>query len=711
MHYPDGEELNYSYNSGGQMIAMSGKKGSNSYEYVNFIAYDKFGNRKYIAYGNGTQTTYNYDPANLRLKNLQTTTAAGRLIQNNSYIYDAVGNILQLTNNADPVSEENLYGGVTSNNYTYDNRYQLVSAEGTHQGFDKEHRYTMAMEYGNTGSILRKTQSNQWRKNEGEWLTDAGTSMDYRYSYNGQKPHAVSSIIDNNTETLFTYTYDASGNNLLETNSKASSDRAIVWTEDNRLAAIKAKGNVSHYVYDANGIRTLKMSSSGFNISINGVAAGTDGIDGNFTIYANPYTVVRENQCTKHFFLGSQRILTKISSSDVSHTFYEGYAQNQVGGVDYDSKQTALEGNISINNKQLNIGWYRETRGRVPSPYIKHYLRSKEYGGLSGVNPWQGGTETTDKTATYEEKQYYFHPDHLGSSNYLTDVLGEAYQHIEYLPWGEVFVEERNTQTSRNTFLYTGKELDEATGLYYYEQRYYDPNKSTFLGVDQLTDKYPHISGFAYVGNNPMIYIDPTGMIIDPSELTASEQEKFNNTMKFSCESSRLFNTMYEALDNSETVFKIKIGETNNNAPGQYDRSDNSITFKSVDDMISTNTYMEEFFHAYQQDNLHLYESDKAFNFEFEAKVAKFFMSDQIGLGQFGQGGTNFETMFHFLSPNGFDVNMPNSETINSDGFKSGYMEGAESFMNWNVNNNYGNVHYRTKTEQTPKSLIQLFSK
>ena len=66
MHYPDGEELNYSYNSGGQMIAMSGKKGNNSYEYVNFIAYDKFGNRKYIAYGNGTQTTYNYDPANLR---------------------------------------------------------------------------------------------------------------------------------------------------------------------------------------------------------------------------------------------------------------------------------------------------------------------------------------------------------------------------------------------------------------------------------------------------------------------------------------------------------------------------------------------------------------------------------------------------------------------------------------------------------------------
>ncbi len=90
--------------------------------------------------------------------------------------------------------------------------------------------------------------------------SDAETTVDYRYSYDGQKPHAVSSIIDNNTETLHTFTYDASGNNLLETNSKASSDRQMVWTEDNRLASIKARGNISHYLYDANGIRTLKMS-------------------------------------------------------------------------------------------------------------------------------------------------------------------------------------------------------------------------------------------------------------------------------------------------------------------------------------------------------------------------------------------------------------------------------------------------------------------
>ena len=241
---------------------------------------------------------------------------------------------------------------------------QLV---GSFAGRDKEYRYSTQMKYGDTGNILRKTQSNEFRKYEGDWSTVDESSMDYSYSYDGQKPHAVSSIVDANTETLFTYTYDASGNNLIETNSKASSDRQIVWTEDNRIAAIKARGNVSHYIYDANGIRTLKMNSSSFNISVNGVTAGSTTIDGNFTVYANPYTVVRQNQCTKHFFLGSQRILTKISSADVSKTFYEGNARDEVGNVDYTGKQSSLEENMDINTEKLNIGWYRNTHGEVPS--------------------------------------------------------------------------------------------------------------------------------------------------------------------------------------------------------------------------------------------------------------------------------------------------------------------------------------------------------
>ena len=44
----------------------------------------------------------------------------------------------------------------------------------------------------------------------------------------------------------------------------------------------------------------------------------------------------------------------------------------------------------------------------------------------------------------YETMQFYYHPDHLGSSSYITNLDGEVVQHIDYVPFGEVFVEERN---------------------------------------------------------------------------------------------------------------------------------------------------------------------------------------------------------------------------------------------------------------------------
>jgi len=37
---------------------------------------------------------------------------------------------------------------------------------------------------------------------------------------------------------------------------------------------------------------------------------------------------------------------------------------------------------------------------------------------------------------------YYYHPDHLGSSSFISDAYGLASQHMEYFPLGETFVEE-----------------------------------------------------------------------------------------------------------------------------------------------------------------------------------------------------------------------------------------------------------------------------
>ena len=110
----------------------------------------------------------------------------------------------------------------------------------------------------------------------------------------------------------------------------------------------------------------------------------------------------------------------------------------------------------------------------------------------------------------YEKMQFYYHPDHLGSSSYITNLDGEVVQHIEYVPFGEVFVEERNNIWN-TPYLFNAKEFDEETGLYYYGARYYDPRLGTWISCDPLEENHYEISSYCYTGNNPVRYSDPNG--------------------------------------------------------------------------------------------------------------------------------------------------------------------------------------------------------
>ena len=96
------------------------------------------------------------------------------------------------------------------------------------------------------------------------------------------------------------------------------------------------------------------------------------------------------------------------------------------------------------------------------------------------------------------------------SESYITNLDGEVVQHIEYVPFGEVFIEERNSIWN-TPYLFNAKEFDEETGLYYYGARYYDPRLSLWMSTDQLQEKYPNNSTYCYTHNNPIVYQDPNG--------------------------------------------------------------------------------------------------------------------------------------------------------------------------------------------------------
>jgi RHS repeat-associated protein len=118
----------------------------------------------------------------------------------------------------------------------------------------------------------------------------------------------------------------------------------------------------------------------------------------------------------------------------------------------------------------------------------------------------------------FEKDLFFYHPDVQGSNRDVTDVLGQVFQHTEYFPYGETWVKEKsNVEWTPNMF--TGKEFDEETGLYYLGARYYDPRVSQFMSTDPALatgpepalDNVKALAAYGYGAGNPTRYIDPEG--------------------------------------------------------------------------------------------------------------------------------------------------------------------------------------------------------
>lgn len=134
-----------------------------------------------------------------------------------------------------------------------------------------------------------------------------------------------------------------------------------------------------------------------------------------------------------------------------------------------------------------------------------------------GGNKSAGLKDNFQQGDSYEQYQYFYHPDHLGSSSFITNTEGEVVQHVEYVPYGEVFIEERNNVWN-TPYLFNAKEFDEETGLYYYGARYYDSRLAMWYGVDALAEKYPNMGGYVYCAGNPVKLVEPDGNRPTPAE-------------------------------------------------------------------------------------------------------------------------------------------------------------------------------------------------
>ena len=539
MTYPDGEEVTYSYNRAGNLQKMDGEKQGRSYSYISRIGYNKYEKQVFLQYGNGSVTTYNYEPKRQRLAQMSVN-SNNSMIMNSSYVYDALSNILGISNSAEAQTD---IGGKTSHIYSYDDLYRLTEASGEFKGKTESGNYTLSMQYDIMGNILQKNQQHSINDSE-----QNATSYDFEYKYEGLQPSVVTEIGDR------VFTYDLNGNQSSWLDSVSNDYRQLAWDEENRLTLISDNGYMSRYVYDASGERVIKSHGGTEGVYINGAPIGIiNHSTNNYIVYVSPYFVFQNERFTKHYYNGSTRVTSKTGNGQFKNQYRSGIFEISAGEVNYINRQQQLttakkdfesqSGSPpgpatmkGIYSDPLFSGTAYPNPGSLediaPRGWPQQPIFSPE-GGPPGA-PIQWGDEVTNDNVeagfgfvgngNFEEVlRYFYHSDHLGSVSYITNLRGDVTQFITYMPYGETFAEQHSEWDS--PFKFNAKELDSETGLYYYGARYYDPKVSSWLGVDPLTEEYSGLSPYVYCQNNPVIFIDPDGKAFIPAD-----SRKQNNT-------------------------------------------------------------------------------------------------------------------------------------------------------------------------------------
>ena len=102
---------------------------------------------------------------------------------------------------------------------------------------------------------------------------------------------------------------------------------------------------------------------------------------------------------------------------------------------------------------------------------------------------------------------YYFHNDHLGTPQRVTDQTGTIVWSANYKPFGEANI---TTNTIPNPFRFPGQYYDQETGLHYNYFRYYDPGIGRYLRPDPLWQIDQNL--FLYLSNRPLSGYDFRGL-------------------------------------------------------------------------------------------------------------------------------------------------------------------------------------------------------
>ncbi|NNF17409.1 MAG: RHS repeat protein, partial [Gammaproteobacteria bacterium] len=508
---------------------------------VTTYTYDLGGNRLTHTDAMGRTTRFEYDDNNRQVRKIlpggETASVGydpgGNVIsqtdynaQTTTYVYDDRNRVL--TRTLDDMSMDTFTWSLTGQRIT------ATSAIGvTTTSYDARDRITGITDH-NANELSYAYDLN------GNLITLTGPAQATSYTYDGLNRRVQ--VSDNSGATL--YGYDPNGNQVSITRPNGSST-AHSLDSRNRIASVvhtdpaaaiidgftytfyangqresitEADGSVVSYIYDdlnrlVDSQRTgtnPRNTNYAYDAVGNRLARNLDGVITNYTYDSNDRLLTANDMTFTYDANGNRTAQTGPGSS----TSYSWNSQNRLAAVNADGVTVSYA--YSVDDDRV---------AKTVSGDTSKYLNDPgNPTGFTQVLEERDGSDTLEATYSYGNDLLavdtgttdFFHTDAHGSTQILSDASGLETDDYTYGDFGRLTDQDGS---SSNAILYAGEQLDLETGNYYLRARYYDPATGVFLSRDPFEGDISRplsLSGYQYVGNDPVNNLDPSGQITLP---------------------------------------------------------------------------------------------------------------------------------------------------------------------------------------------------
>jgi len=450
------------------------------------------------------------------------------------YAYDVLGRLLGVTNSTGPFA----YGYSDVGNLPQSLQYPGATGSRNYDGMGavtnitiwlNEGQNSVAYDYDSNGNRLHVYRAKSLAYN------GVDSTVNYGYDPAGQLTSAVGREIDNTARLneQFGYGYDQAGNLLTRTNGVLV--QAFVSDPANELTNITRNTSLT---FDGNGSTNLS------SVTVNGQStaiyrdqtfATTSGLA--LANGSDAFTVVAidtlGNGLTNRFSAVlplAQRLTYDLNgnlTSDGTRGFdYDDWNELvRVTTTNVWKTEYAYDG-LRRHHARLEYAWQNGGWLLVNTCYYvyagHHVVQEVNTAGPTVSYTYGLELLERDSTATNQPPLFY-QTDGNGSVTLLFDLNQQVQARYLYDPYGNLLAKS-GAMADANRYRFSGKEFDPRTGLYYFGYRFYEPNFQRWLNQDPIGER-GGLNLYAYVGNNPVNYIDPLGLtfLVSPTPFPGQE--------------------------------------------------------------------------------------------------------------------------------------------------------------------------------------------